>query len=340
MKRLACLALLLVGCSDASSDVDVTDEELAQKATEEWFYTGPMPALEQPHITVSLEGNTARLSGLLPVNATLPALPHVKTIIENGRTRVDAVYPIATARPGKTNSSPGTYHFQLAIPYRPDGVAWTPEEGNHFVTWGGFPFISYNNGIAFHGPITPTQNISRNLSVWVLKRGDVSGGCNRMLGEHVLELAHAIGIDMRKSWIANKSFVPGAWSGSDKTKLPAVVDVISGYDEYEGQLVDVDYPTDVGVVRPKGNVVMFGSWVASELPNGKDLPPSLNWEGGVSGNLYVFAEHAVQGSVCSVKPADLPLIRARGDGRVPADFCENKACYLAAYRANAPLSCP
>ena len=329
MKRLGLLALLLLGCSSASEDVDVSDDELAQKATEEWFYTGPMPALESPHITVSLEGNTVRLTGLLPQNASLPDLPHVKTMVENGRTRVDAVYPIATARAGKTNSSPGTYHFQLAVPYKPDGIAWTPEEGNHFVTWGGFPFVSYNNGIAFHGPITPTRNIAGDLSVWVLKRGDVSGGCNRMMGEHVLELATAIGIDMRKSWIANQSFVP---------KTPATVEVIAGYDTYRGQLIDVDYPTDIGVVRPKGNVVMFGSWVAAELPNGKDLPPSLKWEGGVSGDWYVFGEHAVTGRVCSVKPADLPKIRSRGD--VPKDFCQKKACYLAAYRSGSPLACP
>ena len=37
---------------------------------------------------------------------------------------------------------------------------------------------------------------------------------------------------------------------------------------------------------------MFGSWVASEMPDGKDLPPDMKWEGGVSGKSYVFKEHA------------------------------------------------
>jgi len=324
-----------MGCS-ADDGVATGVDDLKAKADEEWFYNGEMPALEQPKITVSLEGNTARLSGLLPLNAKAPALANVKTSLENGRTRIDAVYPIATARPGKSNSKPGTYSFYYAMPYRPNGQAWTPEEGNHFVTWGGFPFVAYNDGIAFHGPITETT--SNGISVWLLKRGDVSGGCNRMNGEHVVELAHAIGIDMKKAYLPNASFVP-------KTK--ATVTVISGYDQYAGKYIDVDYPTDVGVTRPgkiygDANVVMFGSWVASELPNGTDLPGNLKWEGGVSGDYYVFAEHAVHNAVCSVGKADLPKVRtwiSQRGGEVPNDFCAKKACYLNAVRNGTKPSC-
>ena len=327
----------LTGCAVATEDADSTEDDLKAKSDEEWFYNGPMPVLEQPHITVSLEGNTARLSGLLPLNASVPDMPNVKAKSENGRTRIDAVYPIATARAGKSNSSPGSYGFYFAMPYRPNGQAWTPQEGTHFVTWGGFPFVAYNNGIAFHGPITPLTNTS-SLSVWYLKRGDVSGGCNRMMGEHVVELAHAIGVDMRKVYTANQSFVP---------KTTAKVDVISDYDSYDGKLVDVDYPTDVGVVRPAkvvgaANVEMFGSWVASEQPNGKDLPPDMKWEGGVSGNYYVFAEHAIHDIVCSVPKADLQKVKAwatKRGGEVPADFCAKKACYLNAVRAGTTPGC-
>ena len=119
LSRMALFSVLLMGCS---ADVNgVAEDDLQAKADEEWFYNGPMPALEQPRITVSLAGNTARLSGLLPLNATAPNLPNVMTSIENGRTRVDAVYPIATARAGKSNSSPGTYAFYYAMPYRPNG---------------------------------------------------------------------------------------------------------------------------------------------------------------------------------------------------------------------------
>src|SRR4051812_14996477 len=141
--RFALFSVLLMGCS---ADVTgVSEDDLQAKADEEWFYNGPMPVLEQPHVTVSLAGNTAHLTGLLPLKATAPNLPNVKTSLENGRTRIDAVYPIATARAGKSNSKPGTYSFYYAMPYRPNGQAWTPEEGNHFVTWGGFPFIAYND---------------------------------------------------------------------------------------------------------------------------------------------------------------------------------------------------
>lgn len=324
----------LVGCS--AGDAQSNEDDLLAKADEEWFYAGEMPVLEQPRITVSLEGNTARLSGLLPLNASAPDLPNVKTSIENGRTRIDAVYPIATARAGKSNSSPGTYGFYYAMPYRPNGQAWTPQEGNHFVTWGGFPFIAYNNGIAFHGPITSTA--ATGVNVWLLKRGEVSGGCNRMLGEHVIELTHAIGVDMKKAYLPNASFVP---------KTPAKVDVISGYDTYGGKYIDVDYPTDVGVIRPgkvygDANVEMFGSWVASELPNGKDLPPDMKWEGGVSGQYYDFGEHALQDVVCSVPKAKLPQLRAwlaKRGGEIPADFCAKKACYVNAVIAGITPKC-
>jgi hypothetical protein len=342
---LACLsAPALTGCAAETGNGEEVDpastseDELAAKPDAHWIYGGAMPQLEQPKITVSLRGNTAHLTGLLPVGTTLPALPHVKTKAEGARTRVDAVYPIATARAGKTNSKPGTYWFQWATPYRPDGIAWTPEEGQHFVPWGGFPFISYNNGIAFHGPITITDNVATDdLDVWVLKRGAVSGGCNRMLGEHVVELTHAIGINMRKVYQPNAGFSP---------KTTASVQVIADYDTYEGKWIDVDYPTDTGVVRPgkvygAASVAMFGSWVASELPNGKDLPPNMKWEGGVAGDYYVFAEHVLPNAVCSVAKTDLPALRTyvSRKGELPKDFCAQKACYLTAIRAGKAPAC-
>ncbi|MBK8218167.1 MAG: L,D-transpeptidase [Myxococcales bacterium] len=331
----------LSGCAaEASDEPEVTESEdaLAAKADEHWFYNGALPALEQPAVTVSLKGHTARLTGLLPTGKELPALPHVKTSVENGRVRVDAVYPIATARPGKSNSRPGTYAFHWAKPYRPDGSAFTQDEGEHFVPWGGFPFIAYDGGIALHGPITATDNAAPGeLSVWVLKRGTVSGGCNRMLGEHVVELTHAIGVDMRKVYGANVGFRPAT---------PAKVTVVADYDKYDGKLVDVDYPTDVGVVRPgkvvgADKVAMFGSWVASELPNGQDLPPNMKWEGGVANDWYVFAEHVLPNTVCSAPKSDLTKLKAfvARKGGVPMNFCAKKACYLDAIRAGREPSC-
>lgn len=323
-----------VGVDEGSASAE---DDLAAKADQHWFYGGAIPALEEPKITVSLKGHTARLTGFLPAAETLPDLPHVKVMIEGGRTRIDAVYPIATARSGKTNAAPGEYAFQLAKPYRPDGSAFTPVEGVHYVPWGGFPFLAYDDGIALHGPITSTANPGGDLSVWVLKRGEVSGGCNRMMGEHVVELAHAIGVNMRKVYLPNVGFVP---------KSPAAVEVIADYDSYDGKLVDVDYPTDVGVVRPgkvvgDANVVMFGSWVASQLPSGADLPPNMKWQGGVAGQYYVFADHVLPNVVCSASKADLPKLRTyvSHSGELPLDFCAKEACYLKAIRAGVAPSC-
>jgi hypothetical protein len=327
------------GCAaepTAGSAEPGAEDELIAKADEHWFYTGALPALEDAKVTASLEGNTARVTGYLPAGAApLPPLPHVKTRREGDRTRVDVVYPIATAAPPKTNSRPGTYTFYGAKPYRPDGIAYTASAGEHFVPWGGFPFLGYNDGIAFHGPITSqTSKGSADTQVWYLRRGDVSSGCNRMMGEHVTELAHVLGINMRKVWAANQMV---------DNPTAATVEIIADYDTLDGKYIDVDYATDVGVVRPAKvhgaeSVVMFGSWVATEMPNGKDLPPDLKWEGGVAGKPYVFAEHARQGLVCSFAKPLLPALKrlqAQTGGELPPSLCAKKACIVEALRAGA-----
>ena len=332
--RLAALATLLgfaaLACSSEQADEDAAagDDALSSAAgSDEWFYSGALPTLENPSITASLAGQTNHVTGFLPRGVTIPDLPHVKTKQVNGRTQVDVVYPIATAAPDHDNSSPGTYSFYDAMPYRPNGNAYTPSLGNHFVTWGGFPFLAYNDGIAFHGPITDQVSESHgDLKVWYLKRGRVSSGCNRMMGEHVVELAQLIGIDMHKVYGAAQHYTP---------TTTAKVKVIADYDQYEGKYIDVDYPTDVGMTRPgvaKGveNVVMFGSWVGTTTPDMKDLPADMKWEGGVSGQLYDFQAHAVRGNVCSMPQAmlgEVKALAAKTGGKLPADFCQKKfAC--------------
>ncbi|MFO0743133.1 MAG: hypothetical protein U0270_45090 [Labilithrix sp.] len=337
-RRLAALALALgfaaVACASEQEgehgDENATDEGALSSTghgSDEWFYGGPLPQLENPSITASILGHTTHVTGLLPRGATIPALPHVKTKQVGARTQVDVVYPIATAMPGKDNSSSRTYSFYEAKPYRPDGNAYTPSLGNHFVTWGGFPFLAYNEGIAFHGPITDQAAEGGGMNVWALKRGRVSSGCNRMMGEHVVELANIIGIDMHKLYKPGSSYKP--------TTTATVKVLADEYDQYEGKYIDVDYPTDAGVTRPgvaKGaeNVVMFGSWVGKTLPNGADLPPDMKWEGGVNGQLYDFQEHAVRGWVCSFAPSalgELAQVAAKTGGRLPNDFCAKKyAC--------------
>ena len=159
---LAACAISLAGCGGgggmADEPVAEGDAELAQKATDHWFYAGALPKLETPRVTISLAGHTAHVVGFVPAGTALPSLPHVRTRADSGKLRLDVVYPIATARPGKTNATPGDYRLELAKPYRPDGIAVTQEEGEHFVTWGGFPFLAYHGGIALHGPITARDN--------------------------------------------------------------------------------------------------------------------------------------------------------------------------------------
>ncbi len=338
MSRTAAVLSLVIGSSfllglgactvDTGEDAESSEDAIvSRKVDDHWFYGGPLPALQSPSVTASLEGHTARVTGYLPAGTELPDLPHVKTKAENGKLRVDIVYPIATAIGGKSNSRPGTYSFHLAKPYRPNGPAYTVSEGWHDVTWGGFPFIAYNGGIAFHGPITDKDNEAPgDLEVWYLRRGKVSGGCNRMMGEHVVEMSHVLGINMRKVYAANTAITP---------TTTAKVKVIADYDTYEGKFIDVDYPTDTGAKRPASvhgadKVVMFGSWVATEMPDGKDLPGDMKWEGGVAGRWYDFQEHAVEGAVCSMPKSSLPALKelaaARG-GELPTDFCAKKiAC--------------
>jgi hypothetical protein len=323
---LALALSVACGKSSNSTDPSLDDENLAANGTLHWFYSGPLPPLDQPAVTVSLIGHSARVTGFLPAGTTLPNLPHVRSEEQSdGRLKLDIVYPIATAAPGHRNSRPGVYDFESAKPYRPNGTAFTAEEGEHFVTWGGFPFLEYNEGIAFHGPITSEDADGQSdLQVWFLRRGDVSHGCNRMMGEHVVELAHILGISMHKVYKPNQAITP---------TTTAQVTVIDDYDTFNGKLIDVDYPTDTGAVRPKGNVEMFGSWVASDT-DGHDLPADKMWEGGVRGKFYVFKEHMQTTWVCSVQPADLPALRAfAGGAELAPSFCEKRDCVLSALRA-------
>lgn len=328
------LATAACASSSGSDDTgETSDDALTKKADAEWFYDGPIPALADPNVTVSLKGHTARVTGFLPSSVDVSKVPHVKSFPAGDKQRVEIVYPIATARPGKHNSDPGVYHFQVAKPYRPDGAAVTAEEGEHFVPWGGYPFIAYNNGIAFHGPITSEANPNvPEGNVWYLQRGPVSGGCNRMNAEHVVELTHVIGISMRKVYDANKAYNP---------KTTAAVTVIDDYDQLDGKYIDVDYPTWTGMTRPasvygKENVVMFGSWVGTETPDGSDLPPQQKWEGGVTGKYYVFQEHAKKNWICSVEKVDLPALKAyaaKSKGELAAGFCAKKDCIVRALAA-------
>ena len=236
----------LVGCAaqaeddeDVSEDGDVTEEQLRKGAAEQWVYNGTMPHLEKPAITVSLTAHTARVTGYVPEGWNQPLPYYADTLVENGRTKVAIVYPIATG--ASVNSQGTSYAINRVSP-------WVPT--NSAAAWGGFPFVPYNRGIAFHGPITAADG------EWKLVRGPVSHGCNRMQGEHVTELAHLIGVDMTTT----------VHRGDAATGFDVPVTVIRKPDEWKGQQVDVNYPAQRGVARPTGaNVKMFPSWSADKL---------------------------------------------------------------------------
>lgn len=325
---LAPLSTVACGGADDDAAPEATDDDLTAKSDEHWFYTGPLTALENPSVVVSLNGHTVRVTGKLPASVSLADAPHVKKAADG---TVSVVYPIATAAKLSGNSREDTYNFEIAKPYRPSGMA-TNSSGTSFVPWGGFPFLGYNNGIAFHGPITSADsNGDGTKDVWYLMRGRVSHGCNRMNGEHAVELAHILGLTMRKIYPGNTGVtVPTAMKN-------APVKVIADYDRFEGKYIDVDYPTDTGVVRPAkafgdDKVVMFGSWVGTESPTGKDLPPDAKWEAGIPGKPYVFAAHSKQNWVCSAPKSSFEGLKkfaaSRPAGVLPDDFCAKRACYI------------
>jgi hypothetical protein len=249
LSRLFALLVLAsvstMACAAASADEDVIDDQevsedqLRKGAAEQWVYNGTLPHLDNPSITVSLTAHTARVSGYVPHGWNQPLPYYVDTMEESGRTKIAVVYPIATG--SSVNSQESSYEINRVSP-------WVPT--NSAATWGGFPFIPYNRGIAFHGPITAADG------QWTLIRGPVSHGCNRMQGEHVTELAHLIGVDMTTT----------VHSGESVSGLDVPVSVLRTPDTWKGQPVDVDYPAQRGVARPRGaNVKMFKAWSADQL---------------------------------------------------------------------------
>lgn len=255
----AVVALGTAGCaSDAADDGDTSADDIIRKTsmTSSWSYHGLMPELESPSVTISLKGNTAHVTGLLPTSFTGRLPFYVKTEeAAGGRTRVHLAYPIATVDVRLTvasglharNPEPGDYDVcggTQSAASNPDG------------SYGGFPFVEYichhrdhdgriRSGIAMHGPIDGKNE--GGTEYWFLQRGPVSHACNRMLGEHVLELSHMLGFD--------------------KGVRHTPVKVIADYDTFDGKPLDVDYPA-TGWTRP-ANAEVFPTWQAVIAePNG------------------------------------------------------------------------
>jgi hypothetical protein len=363
--RFAVLAALLgssaltVACTAGEVEDEpagVSEDALSHSRDNQYFYTGPLPSLQNARVFLSLRGHTVRVSGTLPDGISpedaerIRELPHLR-IGSDGR-QVDIVYPIATAASAGQNPRPGTNSFHRAFPYRPHDTSYNNSNTTpRTFTWGGFPFVGYGGGyLGFHGPITDEVN-DDGQKVWYLQRGPVSAGCSRMVGEHVVEFTHLVGINMRKAYrnrwdvVANRVWRPG----------PGTVQVLGDYDTWNGKYVDVDYPTHGSARRPSGDVEMFGSWLASETPEGVDLERRKKWEGGVPGVMYDPATHVVPGMLCSfvahrrgASEAEknnfvlnrrlISLIDALPRQELPRDICAKKACVVDGLESNLPAA--
>jgi hypothetical protein len=256
---VASLASTACAVNPQVADPDANEDAILRRTgrTSSWSYKGLMPTLDAPTLTVSLTGHTVHVAGLLPIAYTGPlpfyAIAETARTAE-GRTRVHLVYPIATVGEGTTPEGLITRNPEPYV-YKVCGGD-NAHASNDIGSFGGFPFIQYvcghkdavdkdntriRSGIAFHGPITSMG--SESSEYWYLKRGPVSHACNRMLGEHVLELAHLIGFDKN-------------------VKVAPPVRVIQEFDTFRGKKIDVDYPA-TGWSRPDATeAFVFPLWQA------------------------------------------------------------------------------
>jgi hypothetical protein len=307
---LGSTAAAAVACAAAcggsgSSDGDSSEDAITKPgdASPPWLYEGPLPALDSPKMVTSISGHTLHITGLLPAGYAVSKLPwYVASAHEGSRVRVHVVYPIATGQMvnGAWNNVPGVYDHLNVRPYRPNDPAAAGKEH-----WGGFPFLNYHDArrFAMHGPIDFTEDFDAGPEPphqdWRLVRGRISHGCNRMQGEHLIELTHMLGFDMSKPWTTElnkkdpKNGVEGKWIPADLTVLAEPqLDVLGG------AIVDVDYPKDPSVpALPAGRPVhVFPTWDADVM---------LAW-------------------ACSVKPADDPNKTTsvkRTDARFDGHYC-------------------
>ena len=229
----------------------------------QWVYNGALVPLERvEEVVVSIKGHTVRVTGVLPRSYDGSKLPYYAEKEDlGGQLRISVVYPIATARLGSFNDN-GTPVRNATPKTNPKIVTVLRKTENNVAEWGGFPFLIYEpaRAIGFHGPIT---HRGVGGSQWELLRGPVSHGCNRMQGEHTLELATLLGLNTSsKVYAANEA-------GPTLNVPVKVMALADGYDKYKGALVDVDYPGTSGMVRPKVAtgvaVKLFKTWDGMKL---------------------------------------------------------------------------
>lgn len=310
------LALGIAACSDVSDASDDGEGAAAiQKSGESppWLYEGPMPVLVAPSMVVSITGHTLRVTGTLPDGFDAEKLPFYALRgpkSEDGHQKVSVVYPVATGMKvkGEWNNVPGRYDHLNVRPYRPKDPDQTGKEH-----WGGFPFLNYHDDrrFALHGPIDYVDDADldgdgKNDVDWRLTRGRVSKGCQRMQGEHVLELTHLLGFDMTYAHATSEN-VPDKKNGVEGKWIPAslevlaepAVDTIPDPSGAAGDvLLDVAYPKDATV---------------DPLPEGKPVFVAPTWD---ANDMRAFA--------CAVLAKDNPNLDRkvpRTGGRFDGSYC-------------------
>jgi hypothetical protein len=248
-----------VGCSSSSADDSPSDQGGALSDKDhfaKWIYNGPLPALEplpdsgKVQMINSMSAHTLRVSGLLPAGFDQSKIPFYARAEQVGdRTKITVMYPIASGAPGDPHPNADFTSVFIDPHHTTDA---------HY---GGFPFVGYTGLIGFHGPITGDK------TDWILNRGMVSNGCNRMVAEHVVELTHILGTDMSQ---------PRGSAAGDRPQWPhKTVDlrVHPVPDVVNGTAYDVDYPVtaNTGVKLPTvgGDITTiekFPTWSSDDFP--------------------------------------------------------------------------
>lgn len=309
------LAASVAACSAEVDDQGASEDEIKKPGndtTPPWLYEGPMPALEDVKLVTSITGHTLRVTGTLPAGFDAAKLPFyaVAAPSAGGRTKVTVVYPVATGgkKNGQWNNVPGHYDHLNVRPYRPRDAGQSGKEN-----WGGFPFLNYHDDrrFAMHGPIdySDAEDVDGNGTKdedWRLVRGRISHGCQRMQGEHVLELTHMLGFDMRYPHSTRengpdaKNGVEGKYIAADLTVLP------------EPQLDKVPNPARGGameivdVAYPKHETV-------AALPAGQAVNTFKTWDA-----------NEMRAWACAVKPTDNPNLNSRiprTGGKFDGTYC-------------------
>ncbi|MEM6252860.1 MAG: L,D-transpeptidase [Cyanobacteria bacterium P01_D01_bin.156] len=190
-------------------------------------------------------------------------------IIDLPRNSVMIVYPVSVAdRKNGWNTLAGKWLVDGKTRVKPN---------NSRGRFGKFPFMLYtgNNGHALHGPITTRPE----GDFWRLKRGEVSHGCNRMQGEHIVELAVLMGCGKDP----NQRLCPDPnWQDQRDNEY---VSVIEEFDI----IPDPEKEHEVGLLGSWDSVLT--SWFAVDVDFPRQVPVSNRYRATLGGKQGWFLKN-------------------------------------------------